>query len=129
MARPNEKRRIFLIMEGKSLYIIIKITSMKFVGMPISLISFFFPKMANHITKRPHKIKMMEKILYPNVCHPFPHRLNNIIIIILSFKFQNEFLNLFASCSGITFVFIKSFKSAFLQHPDGTKVILGCAGI
>lgn len=89
MARPNAKRRIFLIMEGKSLYIIIKITSMKFVGTPEpnSLISFFLPNMANHIIKRPHKIKMMEKTLYPIVCHPFPHRLNDIVIIILIFKF------------------------------------------
>lgn len=87
-------------MEGKSLYIIIKITSMKFVGTPEpnSLISFFLPNMANHIIKRPHKIKMMEKILYPIECHPFPHRLNDIVIIILTFKFQNEFFNLFASC-------------------------------
>lgn len=116
-------------MEGKSLYIIIKITSMKFVGMPISLISFFLPNMANHIIKRPHKIKMMEKILYPIECHPFPHRLNDIVIIILTFKFQNEFFNLFASCMGISFVLIASFKSAFFQHPDGCKVILGCTGI
>ena len=131
MARPNANRRIFLIMEGKSLYIIIKITSMKFVGIPEpnSLISFFLPNMANHITKRPHKIKMMEKILYPIVCHPFPHRLNDIVIIILIFKFQNEFFNLFASCMGIPFVLIESFKSAFFQYPDGCKIILGCAGI
>ncbi len=84
MASPNAKRRIFLTIDGKSLYIIIKITSMKFAGIPEpnSLISFFLPKMANHITKRPHKIKMMEKILYPIVCHPFPHRLNDIVIFL-----------------------------------------------
>ncbi len=90
MARPNANRRIFLIMEGKSLYIIITITSMKFVGTPEpnSLISFFLPNRANHIIKRPHKIKMMEKILYPIECHPFPHRLNDIVIIILTFNFK-----------------------------------------
>lgn len=84
MARPKAKRKILLIKEGKSLYIIITITSMKFVGIPDpnSLISFFLPNTANHITKRPHKIKMMEKILNPIICHPFPHRLNDIVIFL-----------------------------------------------